>query len=123
MSYTTEITIQDGIIEVTLGDVVASYDDLFELSEIVLQKVVESSDSCVLMDARSAQFLFDTHDILLLAEHLDNSLVQTMGLKVATVFNAGNEKLNKVMETSFRNRSINCRAFSNISSGRSWLLF
>lgn len=122
MPYALNFHRNEDYLQVAVSGTVVGFDEVYAEAHAILREAEEVGLLSILLDMRQAGLRIDTHDAMMLAERMDQVLVQTRGLRVASIHGPHDEGMGRILETCFRNRSINYRHFSTEEPALEWLL-
>ena len=122
MALTLSFEIRDGYIRcITLGEV-RTLDDALERSRALLHKSLDTHLARFLLDDTQLRLTLEAHDIAMVGQWIDEHNAQTLGGRLAVLYNPECEANFRMCETIYQNRSLSYRVFEDEESAVAWLL-
>lgn len=122
MPYTFEFTNKGNYLLVTVSGEVNAYDDVLAYIDALVAQLRRTNITRLLLDEREVSFNIDVLDIVLVTDQfMAVPGITTRGYRVACVCSHDNVEVIRAFETSFQNRSLNYRMFSQIHAAEKWL--
>ncbi|WP_316897556.1 hypothetical protein [Pseudodesulfovibrio indicus] len=122
MAFKMSTEIRDGyILCVTTGEI-RTADDILEKVEVLRRVGKREGFFRFLMEERRLRLLIDAHEISIAANLLEREGIQTIGGRMATLYNPDYPDAFRLQETMYMNRSLSYRLFREEAEALVWLM-
>lgn len=121
MSFDLQFKESDGVLSVICQGDICTLESVFKKVGAAIVKMGETQARRVLVDDRKLAMSLDAHDVNQLADRLDAGEFQKMGIRLGCLCRPEDRHIYKMIETAYRNRSINFRLFESEQEALSWL--
>lgn len=122
MSFELLFETRNGYIVGVVTGVIATPEDLLRKVRTMIHKGLDSNVTRFLMDERGAELRLESHDIIEVANQLDERNIQTLGGRSACLCDPRFMECYKACETVYGNRSLSYRVFEREEDAVAWLM-
>lgn len=122
MSFDLQFKESDGVLAVICHGAIYTLDGVFKKVGAAIVKMSETKAKRVLVDDRNLVMSLDALDVNRLADRLESAKFQMLGIRLGCLCRPEDVSTYKMIETAYRNRSINFRLFDNEQAALEWLV-
>jgi hypothetical protein len=122
MSFDLTFETRDGYIVGVVTGVIDTPDKLLRKIRTMVHKALDSNATRFLMDERALELRLEAHDIIEVANRLEERNIQSLGGRSACLCNPGFVELYRACETIYHNRSLSYGVFDREEDAVAWLM-
>ncbi|EGB16365.1 hypothetical protein DND132_3162 [Pseudodesulfovibrio mercurii] len=122
MSFDLLFEIRDGYVVGVVTGVIDTPEELLRKIRTMVHKGLDSHLTRFLMDERGLELRLDPHDIIQVADLLEEHNIQSMGGRSACLCNPRLMEQYRACETVYHNRSLSYRVFEREEEAVAWLM-
>lgn len=122
MAFDLLFETRDGYIVGIVTGVISTPEDLLRKIGTMVHKGLDSNVTRFLMDERGLELRLEAHDIVEVANRLEERNIQSLGGRSACLCNPDFVELYRACETIYHNRSLSYRVFGGEADAVAWLM-
>jgi hypothetical protein len=122
MSFDLLFETRNGYVAGTVVGRIDTPEELLRKVRAMVHKALDSNVTRFLMDERNLDFRLEQHDIIQVANHLENHDVQILGGRSACLCDPRRIARYRACETAYRNRSLSYQVFESEEAAVAWLM-
>ena len=121
MSFDLTFETRDGYIVGLVTGVIDTPEALLRKVQTMVHKALDSNVTRFLMDERGLDLRLEAHDVIEVANRLEERNVQSLGGRSACLCNPERFELYRACETIYHNRSLSYKVFEHEADAVAWL--
>ncbi|WP_338669796.1 hypothetical protein [Pseudodesulfovibrio methanolicus] len=122
MSFDLLFETRDGYIVGIVTGVISTPEELVRKIRTMVHKALDSNVTRFLMDERGLKLRLEAHDIIEVANLLEERNIQSLGGRSACLCNPGFVEQYRACETAYHNRSLSYQVFEREEDAVAWLM-
>ena len=122
MTYTIDFKVEGDVLFVKTSGKLHGVETFSEKAKTVVGEILRTNAKRIMLDDRELAVTLDALDIKDIADQLEKSNLQTMGLRLACMCRKLDSETYKLVETMYQNRSLNFRLFQSRDEALDWLI-
>lgn len=121
MTFTVDFKLEGDVLFVKATGKVHGVETFSEKATTVVREILRTNAKRIMLDDRELAVSLDAIDIKDIADVLEQSNLQTMGLRLACMCRQLDRDTYQLIETMYQNRSLNFRLFQKREEALEWL--